>query len=266
MASLKDLLDKLWDDYAGLNPQAQAIQDLLRKRGETVVNDHIAFRTYDDPKIGIDALAKTFISFGYRPADRYNFPEKKLNAQHYEPPKAGLPKVFISELRVGEFSQAFSQIVKKLTEQVPADLPSRWDFPVSGRPWKVSYADYEELRVQSEYGAWMAAFGFRANHFTVDVGELASFSSLAQFNDFITQNGFELNASGGAIKGSPEDFLEQSSTLAAKVPVEFSDGSRVIPSCYYEFAKRYRTPDGRVFGGFIEKSANKIFESTNRRG
>ncbi len=269
MDPLHHLLDRLWEDYASLNPQAQTIHRLLCERGERVVNDHIAFRTYDDPRVGLDAVAESFVSLGYQPKGSYEFPEKKLTARHYEPPShqlaTGLPRVFISQLQVGQFSQPFGDIVASLIDQVPADLPKSQGFPVADRPWGVSYADYETLRQESEYGAWLAAFGLRANHFTVDVGALNSFDGLAAFNAFLIENGFELNTSGGAIKGSPEVFLEQSSTLAAQVPVDFSDGQHTIPGCYYEFAKRYRMPSGELFQGFIAQSASKIFESTDRR-
>ena len=267
--TLEQLLGRLWDDYARLNPQAQAIHRLLQAHGETVTNDHIAFRTFDDPRIGIDALARPFIDLGYTPKDQYTFPAKKLNARHYEPPASPpgthLPKVFISELKVGQFSDSFGQIVQGLIDQIPQGLPGQPNFPVSGQPWQISYADYETLRSQSEYGAWLAAFGFRANHFTIDVGALSSFDSLEQFNTFIEENGFVLNDSGGKIKGSPQVYLEQSSTLAAKTPVKFIDSTRNIPCCYYEFAKRHAMPDGTLFQGFVAQSADKIFQSTDRR-
>jgi len=43
------------------------------------------------------------------------------------------------------------------------------------------------------------------------------------------------------------------------------EGEFDITGCYYEFAKRYKTSDGKLFRGFIAKSADKIFESTNRK-
>ena len=36
-----------------------------------------------------------------------------------------------------------------------------------------------------------------------------------------------------------------------------------IPSCYYEFARRYPLPSGEVFQGFVPESADTIFESTD---
>ena len=79
-------------------------------------------------------------------------------------------------------------------------------------------------------------------------------------------NGFQLNSSGGLIKGTPAEFLEQSSTLAEEVDVKFEEGIYKIPSCYYEFAKRYVLPQTqKLYTGFVAASADKIFESTDVR-
>ncbi len=274
--TLHQLLSRLWDDYAALNPQARVIQDLLttHQAGDAttgadshqrIVNDHIAFRTFDDPRIGIDALAGPFVKHGYEARAAYEFPQKKLVAKHYEHRDPTNPKIFISQLKVGEFSAPFGRIVAGLLDQLPDGLPQRDDLPVVGRLWDVSYRDYETLRAQSEYGAWLAAWGLRANHFTVDVGRLGGFENLAVFNDYLEEQGFELNASGGKVKGGPEVYLEQSSTLAAEARAPFTDGQHMIPSCYYEFAWRYTMPGGQRFEGFVAGSADKIFESTDRR-
>ena len=79
----------------------------------------------------------------------------------------------------------------------------------------------------------------------------------------IKLNGFILNNSGGEIKGTPSDLLQQSSTIADKVNVKFLEGQFEVPCCYYEFAQRYPDSTGQLYNGFIEKSADKIFESTN---
>ena len=84
-------------------------------------------------------------------------------------------------------------------------------------------------------------------------------------NELIKKNGFTLNNSGGEIKGSHEDLLQQSSTIADKVKVGFVEGSYEVPCCYYEFAKRYPDSNGKLYSGFVAKSADKIFESTDFR-
>jgi hypothetical protein len=120
----------------------------------------------------------------------------------------------------------------------------------------VSSADYERFYPESEYAAWTAAFGVQVNHFTVFVNALKTFKSLEELNTFLLANHLQLSESGGIIKGTPAEKLEQSSTMARKVRCAFAEGSREILGCYYEFARRY---DG--FQGFIPKSADKIFES-----
>mgnify|MGYP001471310139 CR=1 FL=1 len=87
--------------------------------------------------------------------------------------------------------------------------------------------------------------------------------STDEYVDFLKSKGFKLNSSGGEVKGTPHVFLEQSSTLANRVEVKFTDGKKEIPSCYFEFAKRYALDSGELYQGFIAKSADKIFESTN---
>ena len=72
-----------------------------------------------------------------------------------------------------------------------------------------------------------------------------------------------LNTSGGEIKGTPEELLEQSSTMANEVEIKFKQGSFKVLNSYYEFAKRYELPNGNLYQGFIAASADKIFESTD---
>ncbi len=41
--------------------------------------------------------------------------------------------------------------------------------------------------------------------------------------------------------------------------------SITIPSCFYEFAKRYPMPNGELFTGFVAAFADNIFDSTNAK-
>ena len=261
--TIDELLTALWRDYVATTPQAARIHQLLSDRGEGVRNDHVALRTYGVPGIGIDALARPFETLGWQPRDRYRFDDKKLVARYWQHPDPTLPKVFISELCVHELPTGLHQIVDSLVAQLPAGFGARADLPWAGRAWRVRRAQYESLLAASEYAAWVAAFGFRVNHFTVDVNALTTFPDLGALNVFLEQHGFVLNRAGGVIKGTPAEHLEQSSTRADSIPVTFEDGTLTIPSCYYEFARRYRMPSGEMFHGFVPKSADKIFESTD---
>lgn len=263
--SVEAIFSKLWEQYTALNPKAQQIYDLISARGEQVLNDHVAFRTFDLEPININALAKVFKKHGYKEGGHYNFEVKKLRAVHFEHENKSLPKVFISELITSEFSDELQQIARGLVDQVTTEQIEDDLFCASGRVWKCSYEDYVRLNKESEYAAWLSAFGFCANHFTVNVNVLKSFDHLTDLNSFIKENGFVLNSSGGEIKGTPEVYLEQSSTMADEHEISFTDGGHTIPTCYYEFALRYPDETGGLYQGFVAKSADKIFESTNKQ-
>ncbi|MEJ7599361.1 MAG: DUF1338 domain-containing protein [Kofleriaceae bacterium] len=258
-----ELLAELWRDYVASTPQADRIHDLLVARGEILRNDHVALRTYGCPDIGIEALARTFERLGWQARDSYQFTDKHLRARYWQHPDPTLPKVFISELVLAEMSPAAGSVIAGLVDQLPPAFGERGDLPWAGRPWTVSHAEYRTLLAESEYAAWLAAFGFRVNHFTVDVGSLSTFPDLEALGAFVAEHGFTLNNSGGTIKGTPADRLEQSSTRADSIPVAFCDATVRIPSCYYEFARRYPLHSGELFHGFVPSWADKIFESTD---
>jgi len=265
MTDIRDLLDQLWDGFRKLNPQAEQIHSLLKERGETIVNDHVAFRTFDDVRVDWNVLARPFLAAGYEAKQSYQFEQKKLDAWHLEHADPDLPKIFFSQLRLDDFSAELQHKVRYLLDQLTTAQLDADTFCTSGRSWSLRFDEYEQLAKESEYAGWVAAYGYCANHFTVLVNELTTFDSLADLNAFLKANEFELNSHGGEIKGSPADYLEQSSTLAPEIEVSFADGVHTIPSCYYEFAQRYPLPSGELFSGFVTKSADNIFRSTDRR-
>jgi len=256
---------RLWKDYTDRNPSTRKVFDLFLAEGETVINDHIAFRTFRDPTIGVDKLSAVFIDQGYEFKGDYTFEAKKLYAKHFEhKTDSHAPRVFISELLTDQFSPFFQQTVKDWIARIPSSVYNSdgliYAGNVSGTP---SFAVYEKLRKESEYAAWLYVNGFCANHFTVSVNGLKKFDSLEKVNTFLKSHGFLLNDAGGEIQGTPEELLEQSSTRAEMVKISFVEGIYEIPGCYYEFARRYPDRDGKLYSGFIAKSADKIFESTN---
>ncbi|MBY0379759.1 MAG: DUF1338 domain-containing protein [Burkholderiales bacterium] len=263
---LSNLFNNLWQQYTKENSQALEIYNLFTKCGENIINDHIALRTFNDPRVNVDKLGKFFEKLGYQSCGEYEFSEKNLFARHYEhktdPRQA---KVFISELKTENFSPFLQQQAKKCIDKIPDNLLHSQELLYSGAIWgDLDYDIYKQLLTESEYAAWTYAFGYRANHFTVSINELSNrFESIQVVNSFLTQNNFKLNSAGGEVKGTPNELLEQSSTMANKVPVKFKQGTFEILNSYYEFAKRYPQDNGSLYQGFIAKSADKIFESTN---
>lgn len=269
-AALDSVFASLWSDYVAFNPGAKKIYDFILERERAgdpklteLVNDHVALRTYNVPHIGLEAMAALFTEHGYSKGGEYVFEEKKLRAWHFEHPDTRLPKVFISELEIEKLSPLVQETARAAAASIDPSEVKKESFLWSRRKWKASHATYQKLLAESEYAAWMYAFGFRSNHFTISFNHLKSFKDLRALNDFVKSNGFPLNTSGGEIKGTPQVFLEQSSTLAEKAKVEFTDGVFEIPACYYEFARRYPMPNGQIYQGFVAASADKIFESTN---
>ncbi|MFN8258453.1 MAG: DUF1338 domain-containing protein [Bacteroidales bacterium] len=261
----KEIFNKLWEIYKLQNPSVTKIYRLFSSEGENIENDHIAFRTFNHPKTNIDILAKTFTNVGYHVAGEYFFKEKKLKAVHFENNSIeGAPKVFISELILEQCSGFLRQTITDLIEKIPVYELQRSDLIMAGNLFgKPSHTTYQKLREESEYAAWLYVYGFRANHFTVSVNSLKKFNTIEKVNHFLKNNGLKINLSGGEIKGTPEMLLQQSSTLADIIEVEFLEGIFEIPACYYEFALRYKDKNGELYNGFHEKSADKIFESTN---
>jgi Domain of unknown function (DUF1338) len=262
---VQEIFNKLWSGYITQNPEAKKVYDSFTAEGEKVENDHIAFRTFFDTRINVDVLARPFLEAGYRQKGYYIFEDKHLTAKHYEHstlPNA--PRVFISQLMTEYFSPQLQAIAKQCAARVSDELVFGNDLIFAGNVWgPPSYETYEMLRLESEYAAWLYVYGFVTNHFTVSINSLKKFNDIHKVNQFLKDKGFMLNASGGEVKGTPEELLEQSSTKAGILSIDFVEGRFEIPSCYYEFAFRYPDTDGKLYSGFIAKSADKIFESTD---
>ncbi len=262
--NLTAFLDKMWTDYVAINPTAQKIYNLFAQNGEKLVNDHIALRTFNHPKLGIESLAQHFKKYGYEERGEYFFKEKKLFAKHYENKDPAFPKIFISELELEKVSPFIQETINNCVQNIDAQQIANENFAFSGRHWVSNHSTYLKLASESEYASWVYAYGFRPNHFTVSINHLRNYDDIQKLNQFIKNNDHVLNSSGGEVKGTRGELLEQSSTMASEVNLQFADGVYPIPGCYYEFAKRYPMTNGNLYQGFIAKSADKIFESTNK--
>jgi hypothetical protein len=266
--NIDTFFDHLWQDYISMTPQAEAIANALIAQGETVKNDHVAFRTFNIGPIQLKQLEPFILDMGYQRYEPYQFPSKKLDAFGYIPPSPDMPRIFLSELRVEELTDSAQAIIYRLVDQINPDDVDDASIFWRGPLWAVpSYEDYEQLASESDYAAWLSLIGLRCNHFTINVNALNGINDIEQMNQLIEELGFSINEAGGRVKGSPSVLLEQGSTKASFQPFTFADGKRHdVTTCYYEFAKRYLDEDGNFYQGFVAASADKIFESTDRRG
>jgi hypothetical protein len=266
--SIELLFENLWGPYYKQNPQVPAIRRLIveREGSDELFNDHIALRTYQDPRVGLEILAKVFLSLGFEEKESFELTEKHVFAKYYKHPSDRWPRVFISELHLDDLNEGAQQIIKKLINQIPKNLISDSSLCYSGRPWTLTHEDYNRLLHESEYASWMAAHGFQMNHATLSINALNTFQNLEEMTTFLQKKGFELNGQKeGNVHQIAKDtqgrvILKQASTKASVVPVTFEDGTFEVPGCYYEFIERLNGYDS-----FDTSNATKIMESTDVR-
>jgi hypothetical protein len=289
LTTLQTVLDGLMRRYQQRVPDVAAIVDAMVSdglilRAADIENDHIAFRTMGVSQLGIQSLERIFLHYGYERRDFYDFPAKKLNAFWYHPPRNDLPRIFISELRVGDLSDEAQAIIHSYTDEVPGDPVLALDLDDAVQVddflhralWRLpTWKDYQRLTQESEYAAWVIYNRYYLNHFTVTIHNLPEgANTIATFNEFLERHGFLLNSSGGKIKESDDGKLLQSSTVAEMIDAEFAGGViQRISGSYVEFAERRpldefaHLPSSELRRehrreGFEANNANKIFEST----
>lgn len=291
--TLDAVLDGLMRRYKERVPDVDAIIQAMIAEGiiphaDAIENDHIAFRTMGVPQLGIQSLEKIFLHLGYERRDHYFFEAKRLDAYWYSPPEAHYPRIFISELRVGDLSQTAQDLITRYTDEVPTDPVDALNLDDGAAVdaflhkalWSLpTWADYQTLSAESEYAAWVIYNRYYLNHFTVSVHNLPQgYSTIAEFNDFLESKGFQLNDSGGKAKVSNDGLLIQSSTVAEIIDATFADGdggteTHPISGSYVEFAERRVKPEfadlspeqvtrAQRRDGFEAANADKIFEST----
>lgn len=294
MSQILDIiLHGLLSRYSQRVPDVQRIAEPMQAEGliktaSDIENDHIAFRTMGVPQLGIASLEKVFLNCGYQRRDPYFFEAKRLNAYWYSPPSPQYPRIFVSELRVGDLSSSAQSLITSFTDEVPSDPVDDLDLNdgkaidqfLHSPLWRTpTWSEYQTLSAESEYAGWVIYNRYYLNHFTISVHNLSPpFNTIERFNQFLEGNGFRLNDSGGKIKTSPDGQLLQSSTVAQMVEAQFANGqggweSHSIPGSYVEFAERRVLPEFADLDpleikrehrreGFEASNADKIFEST----
>ena len=254
----EQLIEEFLISYISITPSVKKINKIVNQK---IVNDHIAFRTFSHDKTSIDNQKVYFEKFGYKKKGIYSFKDKNLRAIHLENKNSKYPKIFLSEIILNNFSKYLQNIFNQIIYDL--EFSSNKYLLLSGRAWDIKKDIYLNILNESEYAAWLYIWGFRPNHFTISLNHLTKLNTIKEINSTLKMQGFIINNSGGEIKGSKLEFLEQSSIIADKIPVKFENEIMLLPSCYYEFAKRYRDKSGNLYQGFLEKSANNIFDSTD---
>lgn len=289
MKTIDIVMNGLMERYTERVPDVKKITRAMQAAGminaqADIENDHVAFRTLGIPNLGIASFEKMFLKLGYTKKDFYHFETKKIDAFWYAPPSEAYPRIFVSELRIGDLSENAQNIIKKYTDAIKSDPVDAIDLNdgyaidnfLHSPLWQIpTWADYEALQAESEYAAWVIYNRYYLNHYTISVHNLPlGFDDIYKYNEFLEGIGIKLNNSGGKVKVSPDNGLLQSSTVAEMIDAEFADGStHRISGSYVEFAERKVLPQFKNIPtdeikrmhrreGFESNNADKIFEST----
>jgi len=290
-----DLFDVLWDRYRRRVRYVQQYEQVVRRRGANFVNDHVAFRTLagQHPLTGIAVLSRLFEALGYTPAGCYHFPDKHLNAIHYQHPHPHLPKLFISEVRIWELPDDVGGILERMLEQHRdpvtreelSQLDNLNDLPEQARrqllgmivsefhelPWTPpDKADVETVNRRSQYAAWVMVHGYNVNHFTALVNSHAteSLDDIEKTADALKDAGVPMKPE---IEGAPGSKLRQTATEAVMINVDVKDNGQPATTnwtyAYFELAERGtitdpETGEQRRFEGFLGPQATQLFEMT----
>lgn len=296
----RELFNRLWLQYIERVPYAKMYSEMVTHKGGQVVNDHIAFRTFNthtgEQPEGIRAIKHILNFLEFRQVSKYKFPKMNLSATHFEHPDEMLPKIFVSQLEVDQlpdWAQSLIHETVKDTRYLLSDksiemlnlLKENGNLPEEAadfilddlvqyfrRPWNIpERTDVLKLNDVSQYGAWVLLHGNAVNHFTA----LINAQNVAEWPDLETTCK-ALEAAGIPMKenieGEKGSKLQQSSTQAVKegVKVKGETGIEKIvwTYAYYELAQRgFVELDGeqKLFNGFLGEQASHLFNMTKTR-
>lgn len=289
---LAALFDRLWDRYRSRVSYVRDYEQLIADAHATFVNDHIAFRTLagQQPTTGIVSLSRIFEALGYAAAGCYQFPDKHLSSIHFQHPNGQFPKIFISELRSWELSEAAQAILARslqghrapLSESVlarllhvnsatQAELLETVTSVFHDLPWDVpEQADVAALNAESQFGAWTLVHGYNVNHYTALINSQGA-PSLADIE--LTSAALQARRvpMKAEIEGARGSKLRQTATEAVHIDVPIRQHGRLTTMpwtyAYFELAERGVITDpetGRSgrFEGFLGPQATNLFEMT----
>jgi hypothetical protein len=297
-AFLLELFDSLWGRYRGRMEYVRRYEAVVAQHGATFVNDHVAFRTiaWQSPAAGIFSISRIFEALGYIAAATYEFPDKHFSSIHYQHLHPQFPKLFITQLKPWELSDASQKIITKslkkqqkpLAEGVLTALQRLDGESAAARqkllnllmdyfaalPWPLpEKKDVLALNEESQFGAWVLVNGYDVNHFTasVDSHGVASLDDIEKVVEVLRAAGVPMKQD---IEGARGTKLRQTSTDAVVIEVPVKDGGKKKmlkwTYAYFEIAQR---PDiinpatGRAekFQGFLGGQATNLFDMTKKK-
>ena len=292
---LQALLDRLWEQYRHRVSYAQDYTNLVKEKGSSVYNDHIALRTFNtatgDQPAGVEAISRVIEPLAYVRKDQYIFNAKKLTAWHWEHENDDFPKIFASQLEVDQLSDETALLINQSVENTRGSITESDLNVLQGlakgedldsteaatlvenlstffnRQWSApKREDVEKVNEASQYAAWTLLHGNSVNHFTAYINKqnVAEWPDLQATVGGLKEAGIPMK---DGIEGEIGSKLVQSSTKAVMEECEVIEDDGSIGQlewtyAYYELAERGQL-NGKLFQGFLGDQATNLFEMTS---
>ena len=229
----------------------------LIKSEQDLEYDHIAFSTLRVDNLGISSLEKVFLHYGYYEKHNYYQKSNKTNISWYTHSDTNLPKIVISELVVGELSDACQDIIHSCTKSIKSDPVdeinlndvTQVDTFLHNSSWKIPvWEDFKIVNVESNFASTVLYNNHYLNHFTVLVNNLKQrFNKIHTFNTLLKQNNILLGNYGELARATGGDRVSQISTLPHIINVPF-------------FNKLNRVVVKPISGSFLEFVELKVLD------
>lgn len=284
----------LMRDLLNRTPSGAAYVADLRASGGRLTFDHGALRTVafkDGPTgalpAGEAAFRRILEPLGYREAGLYPLPALRMTGRayaHLDLPEA-IPQLFVSELHVAQFSEAFQAAAHRVFDSA-ADpispqglallerLAEAGELPVDDAatllpilvgafarthydPW---LADYETLKRESAEAAWIATEGAIFNHVTDRVQDLEDLAQRQRALGRPIKDTIEVSRSGRV-----RQTAYRADPVVRRFRTQDGEVERMTPGSFYEFISRGWTEDGegrRLDLAFDTGNAQGIFKMT----
>ncbi len=291
-----ELAGKLWEGFLNRVSFARHYNEMVNRRGGSVVIDHIGFRTLNtqtgEQPGGIEGIRHIFDCLGYTPSGKYFIAAKNLKAIHFEPFINGYPKIYVSQLEVSQLPVWVQQLFPEVIANTPylisdagiellnklkndnvltheaADILVDELVQYFRRPWAPPPKDTVlKLNDVSHYAAWVLLHGNAPSHFAslMNAQNISDWPDIKATSEAMQFAGIPMKQK---IEGNRETPLQQTATMATKEEVTVKDDGMyheiLWTYAYLELIQRNyeKNNQGILFQNFLEDHERHLYQMT----
>ena len=291
-----ELTGKLWEGFLNRVSYARLYNEMVSRRGGSIVIDHIGFRTLNthtgEQPGGIWGIRHVFECLGYTPSGKYSIAAKNLKAVHFEHAVSGLPKIFVSQLEVSQLPVWVQQLFPEVVANTPyllsdtgiellnklkndgmliheaADILVDELVQYFRRPWSPPLKDTVlKINDVSHYASWVLLHGNAPSHFAslMNAQNVAEWPDIKTTSQAMQYAGIPMKRK---IEGNGEALLQQTATMAVKEEVTVKDVGTYheIPwtYAYLELIQRNHERNNQeiLFQNFLEDHERHLYQMT----